>query len=87
MEAAAIALVSGATYAVAARAAGVDVRTLHRWRKSSPDFARALDAAKIERMRADCDPSGWSPLVGVGRTLRPEVESDPNPAGHFIISE
>lgn len=36
----------GATYELAATAAGLSRMTLHRWREEDPDFANAIDAAR-----------------------------------------
>jgi hypothetical protein len=45
MAAAVQALRGGATFRKAAEAAGVDVRTIHQWRRKSPAFAAACEAA------------------------------------------
>jgi hypothetical protein len=66
MTIAATMIARGTPYNVAARAAGVDERTIRRWRGSSSDFARLLERARIDRMHADCNLDSWAPLTGLG---------------------
>lgn len=66
MTIAATMIARGTPYNVAARAAGVDERTIRRWRSESSDFARLLERARIDRMQAGCNLDSWAPLTGVG---------------------
>lgn len=55
----------GAPYKVAARAAGVDERTIRRWRSGSTDFASLLEHATLRRMRAHAIVAGIWPTAAV----------------------
>ncbi len=72
MTIAATMIARGTPYNVAARAAGVDERTIRRWRSDSSDFARLLERARIDRMHADCNLDSWAPLTRLRHDQRPE---------------
>jgi len=65
--AAATAIANGASHPVAARAASVHPKTIGRWLKSSPEFARELARARQARRHEDADPDAiaraYEPLI------------------------
>lgn len=42
--------------------------SIYSWVKNgNPEFERAVREARLAKVREDCSPEGWAPMVGVGK--------------------